>query len=179
MRNLKNLNIDESIKRKKLIYTENWFGKLDQIVIYIFFSWGFVLPFLVYFNPNRDFTKTGIEYYLLFIFSIFCGYVIFRKATEKKLTEIESQFDTEKNKEIINEYCQKMGFEKYRNSKNITIYNSVNTLSLNSNYKISRIFLLDNKKVYLTMIKENYKMNIPVLFSQIILKKEIEKLIKK
>ena len=79
----------------------------------------------------------------------------------------------------INEYCQKMGFEKYRNSKNITIYNSVNTLSLNSNYKISRIFLLDNKKVYLTMIKENYKMNIPVLFSQIILKKEIEKLIKK
>ena len=72
-----------------------------------------------------------------------------------------------------------MGFEKYRNSKNITIYNSVNTLSLNSNYKISRIFLLDNKKVYLTMIKENYKMNIPVLFSQIILKKEIEKLIKK
>ena len=72
-----------------------------------------------------------------------------------------------------------MGFEKYSNSKNITIYNSVNTLSLNSNYKISRIFLLDNKKVYLTMIKENYKMNIPVLFSQIILKKEIEKLIKK
>ena len=85
----------------------------------------------------------------------------------------------QKNKEIINEYCQKMGFEKYSNSKNITIYNSVNTLSLNSNYKISRIFLLDNKKVYLTMIKENYKMNIPVLFSQIILKKEIEKLIKK
>ena len=95
------------------------------------------------------------------------------------MTEIESQFDTEKTKEIINEYCQKMGFEKYSNSKNITIYNSVNTLSLNSNYKISRIFLLDNKKVYLTMIKENYKMNIPVLFSQIILKKEIEKLIKK
>ena len=179
VRNLKNLNIDESIKRKKLIYTENRFDKLDQIVIYIFFSWGFVLPFLVYFDPHRDFTKTGIEYYLLFIFSIFCGYVIFRKATEKKLTEIESQFDIEKNKEIINEYCQKMGFEKYRNSKNITIYNSVNTLSLNSNYKISRIFLLDNKKVYLTMIKENYKMNIPVLFSQIILKKEIEKLIKK
>ena len=178
VRNLKNLNIDESIKRKKLIYTENWFDKLDKIVIYIFFSWGFVLPFLVYFNPHRDFTKTGIEYYLLFLFSIFCGYVIFRKATEKKLTEIESQFDIEKNKEIINEYCQKMGFEKYRNSKNITIYNSVNTLSLNSNYKTSRIFLLDNKKVYLTMIKENYKMNIPVLFSQIILKKEIEKLIK-
>ena len=67
MRNLKNLNIDESIKRKKLIYTENWFGKLDQIVIYIFFSWGFVLPFLVYFNPNRDFTKTGIEYFYLFL----------------------------------------------------------------------------------------------------------------
>lgn len=178
MRNLKNLNIDESIKRKKLIYTENWFEKLDQFVIYIFFSWGFILPFLVFFNPHRDLTKTGIEYYLLFIFSIFCGYVIFRKATEKKLITIESPFNIEKNKEIINEYCQKAGLEKYRNSKNIIIYNSVNSLSFNSNYKISRIFLLDNNKVYLTMIKENYKMNIPVLFSQIILKNEIEKFIK-
>lgn len=176
VRNLKNLNINESIKNKKLIYSENWFDKLDQIIIYIFFSWGFVIPFLVYFDPYRNFNKTGIEYYLLFIFSIFCGYVIFRKATEKKLTEIKSRFDIEKNKEIIHEYCQKMGFEKYRNSKNIIIYNSVNPLSINSNYKTSRIFLIEKNKIYLTMLNENYKMNIPVLFSQIILKREIKKL---
>ena len=176
MRNLKELNITESIKREKLIYTENWFDKLDRIVIYLFFTWGFVLPFLVYFNPHRDFSKTGIEFYLIFIFSIFCAYVIFRKATEKKLTKIESEFDTEKNKELINEYCQKMGFEKYRNSKNIIIYNSVNPLSINSNYKTSRIFLIDKNKIYLTMLKENYKLNIPILFSQMFLKKDIEKL---
>lgn len=176
VRNLKELNITESIKREKLIYTENWFDKLDRIVIYLFFTWGFVLPFLVYFNPHRDFSKTGIEFYLIFIFSIFCAYIIFRKATEKKLTKIESEFDTEKNKELINEYCQKMGFEKYRNSKNIIIYNSVNPLSINSNYKTSRIFLIDKNKIYLTMLKENYKLNIPILFSQMFLKKDIEKL---
>ena len=179
VRKLKELNIAESIKRERLIYTENWFDKLDRIVIYLFFSWGFVIPFLVFFNPHKDLTKTGIEFYLMFIFSIFCAYVIFRKATEKNLTEIKSEFDTEKNKELINEYCQKMGYEKYRNSKNIIIYNSENPLNINSNYKTSRIFLFESNKIYFTMLKENYKMNIPVLFSQIIMKKEIEKLIKK
>ena len=69
-----------------------------------------------------------------------------------------------------------MGFEKYRNSKNIIIYNSVNPLSINSNYKTSRIFLIDKNKIYLTMLKENYKLNIPILFSQMFLKKDIEKL---
>ncbi len=179
MRNIKDLNIDESIKLEKLIYTENWLDKIDQIILYLFFSWGFILPFLIYFNPHRDFEKTGVEYYLLFVFSVFCGFVIYRKANEKRLIAIESKFNEEKNKEIINEYCQKMGFEKYRNSNKVIIYNTVNLFGVNSNFKTSRIFLFENKKVYFTIIKENFRLNIPVLFSQIILKKEIEKLIKK
>jgi hypothetical protein len=176
MRNLKNLNVIESIKCKKLIYTETWLDKLDKIANYLFFSWCFILPFLVYNDPIGDFETTGIEYYLIFIFSIFCGYVIFRKVTEKNLTEIESQFDTEKNKEIINEYCQKMGFEKYGNSKNLIIFNSVN--SLNPNYITTRIFLLQNKSVYLTMIRKSYRLNVPVLFSQLVLKRDLTKMLK-
>ncbi len=176
MRNLKNLNIEESINRKKLIYTERWFDKLDRFVIYLCFTWGFVLPFLIYFDPHRDYAKTGIEYYIVFIFSLFCAYVVYRKATEKKLTEINSQFDSEENRKLINKYCEEKGFEKYRNSKNIIIYNSESAFNIKPNYKVSRIFLLNNQSVYVTMIKENYKINIPVLFSQIFLTKDIEKI---
>jgi hypothetical protein len=165
LRSLKNLNIDESVKRKKLIYAESWYDKIDRFVIYFFFSWGFILPFLIYFDPHRNHDKTGIEYYLVFVFIVFCAYVIFRKVTEKKLTEIKSQFDLEENRKLVNKYCGENGFEKYRNSKNIIVYNSESMFNMNPSYKTSRIFLLKDQSIYITMIKENYRLNIPVLLS--------------
>ena len=113
LRNLKNLDIEESIKCKKLIYTENWFDKIDRFVIYIFFSFGFISPFLVYFDPYRNSKETGIEYYLLFILSVFFGYSFYRKATEKQLTEIKSKFEIEQNRKLINNYSAEKGFEKF------------------------------------------------------------------
>lgn len=176
MRSLKNLNITKSIEKNKLIYSEDWFEKFGTIVLYLFFCSGFIFPFLVYFDPYRDYSKTRTEYYLLFIFSLFFGYSIYRKATEKYLTKIISKYDAEKNKTIITDYCERFGFEKYRNSKNIIIYNKPNFLTINPRFQTSRIFILDKNDIYLTMIKENQKLNIPVLFSQISLKRDIKKL---
>ncbi|SNR25531.1 hypothetical protein SAMN04487979_101437 [Flavobacterium sp. ov086] len=176
MRRLKNLNIRKSIEQNKLVYSENWFDKFDTITIYLFFTWAFLTPFLVYFNPYRDKSKTGIEFYLFFIFSFYSLYVIYRKATEKHLTKITSKYNKEENKLLINEYCEKKGFEKHRNSGNLIIYNNLNYLAINSRFQTSRIFILDKNDIYLTIIKENQKMNIPVLFSQISLKRDIKKL---
>ncbi|MET3025406.1 hypothetical protein ABXT06_01900 [Flavobacterium sp. UW10123] len=176
MRRLKNLNIRKSIEQRKLVFSENWFDKFDTITIYMFFSWGFIMPFLVYFNPYRDYSKTGIEFYLLFIFSFFCAFTIYRKAIEKKLTKIVSKYDTGKNKGIIIEYCESKGFEKHKNSGNLIIYNSLNYLAINPRFQTSRIFILDKNDIYFTMIKENQKMNVPVLFSQISLKRDIKNL---
>ncbi|SHG49655.1 hypothetical protein [Flavobacterium defluvii] len=176
MRSLKNLNIKKSIEQNKLVYSEGWFDKFDRIAIYMFFSWGFLTPFLVYFNHHRDYSKTGIEFYLLFIFSFFCAFTIYRKATEKKLTKIISKYNAEENKLLINEYCEKKGFEKYRNSGNVIIYNRHNYQSINPRDQTSRIFILNKNNIYLTMIKESHKFNLPVLFSQISLKKDIKNL---
>jgi hypothetical protein len=176
MRRLKNLNIRKSIEQNKLVYSENWLDKFDTVTIYMFFSSGFIMPFLVYFNPYRDYSKTGIEFYLLFIFSLFCAFTIYRKATEKRLTKIVSKYNAEENKLLINQYCEKKGFEKQRNSGNIIIYNSLNYLAINPIFQTSRIFILYKNEIYLTMIKENQKMNIPVLFSQISLRRDIKKL---
>ena len=59
VRSLNKLDIEKSIELKKLVYVESWFDKLDRFVIYIFFSWGFILPFLIYFDPYRVYSKTG------------------------------------------------------------------------------------------------------------------------
>lgn len=176
MRRLKNLNSKKSIEQNKLIYSEDWFDKFDRITIYMFFSGGFINPFLIYFDPYRDHSKTGLGYYLLFIFSLFCAFTIYRKATEKQLTKIVSKYNAEENKLLINQYCEKKGFEKQRNSGNVIIYNSLNYLAINPRFQTSRIFILDKNDIYFTMIKENQKMNIPVLFSQISLKRDIKNL---
>lgn len=176
MRSLKNLNIEESLKCKKLIYTEDWYDKIDRFLIYLFFTSGFIYPFLIYFDPHIDQTSKGIGHYLVFFMSIFCAFTIYRKATEKKLTVINSQFDITENRKIINKYCQEQGLVKFRNSKNMIIYNSDNSFNLSSNFHVSRIFLLNEKSIYVTMIKDNLKMNLPVLVSQFFLIKDIKNL---
>lgn len=177
MRSLKNLDIRKSIEQNKLVYSENWFHKFGTIVLYLIFSWGFILPFLIFFDPYRDHSKTGFEFYFLFIFSVFSGYVIYRKATEKQFIKIMTDQNIEKNRLLINEYCKKKGFEKYRNSKDVIIYNSESYLSIPWRYETNRIFILDDNNIYLTIIKENQKLNIPVLFSQISLTRDIRNLI--
>ena len=87
---LKNLQFSESINQQKLVFDEGWFNKLHRIFVYLFFCvWG-VLPFLIYFDPHRNYSQKGIEYYLVFFFTIFCAYVIYRKASEKKLNKLSS-----------------------------------------------------------------------------------------
>lgn len=50
MRSLNKLNIEKSIKSKKLIYNESWVDKFDKINILFVFGLGFVLSFLGFFN---------------------------------------------------------------------------------------------------------------------------------
>jgi len=176
MRNLKNLNRKQSIESKKLIFEESWFDKIDTIVNFVFFGSGGVVPLLSYFDPN--FKGKGIEYFFLLSFSIFCLYSFYKKATEKKFHIIKSQFDEKTNQKIINEYCLENGFEKRKNSNGIIIFNSENTLNIYPNHVTSRIFILSNNEIYFTMLKENFKLNIPVLFSDYITLYQLRKKLK-
>ncbi len=177
MRNLKDLNIEKSIVKRKLVYTESWFDIFDTILLFILFSFLFILPFIVYFDPYRDYSQTGTEYYLLFFISLFFAYAIYRKATEKYLTKIISKYDAERNRAIINEYCNKAGCKRAINSKELIIYNKYpDALAFDSVYLSSRIFILDKNNIYMTVIKKGRKTNFPVLFSQLFLKSDIKKL---
>ena len=176
MRNLKALNIEKSISGAKLVFEENWLDKLDRLAIYLICIWGFILPFAVFFDPNRDRNKTGNEYYLFFFMSIFCIYILYRKAKETRLTEILGNSSQDKNKELVNNYCFDLGFDRVRNSKNLIIFNSDKTFGLGSNYHVSRIFIFKENRVYFTVIQDSYRSNVPVLFTQFILKKDLEKL---
>ena len=174
MRNLKNLNKSRSIEKQKLVFDENWSDKIDTIVFCAFFLWGAILPFLIFFDPHKN--DDGPEYYFIFVFSVFCFFAIYKKLREKYFYKIETKNNEVKNAEIICKYCLKDGYEKSRNSNEFIIYNLPYSMSINSSHEISRIFLLKGNKIYFTMIKENHKLNIPVLFSDFFVKNDIKKL---
>ena len=76
----------------------------------------------------------------------------------------------------MNNYCFDLGFDRVRNSKNLIIFNSDKAFGLGSNYHICRIFIFKENRVYFTVIQDSYRSNVPVLFTQFILKKDLEKL---
>ena len=179
MRNLKALNTEKSIESSKLVFDETWVDKFEKWGLYLLCFYVFVLPFTIFFDPYRDINKTGNEYYIVFFLSIISTYIFYRKATEKKLTEIIGKSDIDKNKELVNNYCSELGYEKYRNSKILLIYNSENLFGWGSQHQVSRIFMFKENKIYFTIIKDGFKLNFPVLFSQFILKNDLLKLLQK
>lgn len=109
--------------------------------------------------------------------SLFSIYLIYRKATEKKLIKISGLNNQEQNRELVNEYCIKEKFEKYRDAKDIIIYNEDADLSINPDYKTSYIFLLKDNIVLFTIIKERFKVNLPVLTKHLSVKRDLRKIL--
>lgn len=177
MRKLEQLNIDESINQQKLIFKESWLDKLDAIAIYFFFTWAAILPFILYFDPHRDRTETGFIYYLLFLMTFFSVYVIYRKATDKKLIKISTNNNQEQNRTLINSYCLRENFEKHKDTKDLIIYNEDADFNINPEYKTSYIFVLSDNKVLFTILKERYKLNLPTLTKHLVVKADLKKLL--
>ncbi|WP_264521275.1 hypothetical protein [Flavobacterium sp. N1994] len=180
MRNLKDIDINKSLEQKKLIYPEKWFEKFDSLCVYFFFCIVFIMPFLVYFDPYRNKIKTGSEYYLLFIVSLISIYGIYRKATEKCLSKIITQNEKAKNKKLVKEYCEKLGYVMSQNSKStkdLYIFDASGFISMRPTDKTCRIFIFDKQTIYFTTIRDNFAGNPPVLTTHIILKYDLKKLV--
>jgi len=178
VRTLKQLDINGSIKQEKLIFKESWLDKFDTITVYFVFGWATIVPFLVYFDPHRNKNETGLFHYLIFLMTFLSIYVIYRKATENKLIKITSSNTQELNRSLINEYCIKENFRKYRDTKDIIIYNEDADFNINPNWVTSYIFLLKDNNILFTIIKERYKVNLPTLTKHLVVKNDLRKILK-
>lgn len=134
MRQLKKLDIHKSILHKKLIYEEGFFDTSDSIFFYLinFITIvGSILIWKVHFNPNDKFI-IYITPFLIF----YCLYSIYRKATEKKISILETPFDKERNKQILFEFGKKRRYDIYRDTKDCLILNEPNNY-FNSTYIVN------------------------------------------
>lgn len=176
MRLITKIDIVESVSRHKLIFQEDWLDKFDRFVVYIFFSGLIIYPALTFFEA--DFNKPNdkiISLTLLPICILFGLYVIYRKATEKLLFKLTTPFDRQKNKQILLNYADKHQLEIYRKSNDCLIFNE-SLGDFNPSYKKSMVFILKDNEVLFTILKDQYKLNLPTLTSHLFLKHDLKRL---
>ena len=178
MRRISKIDIDESVLRHKLIFQEEWLDKFDRYVVYILFSGLIIYPALTIFeadfnNPNDKFISLTI----LPLSILFGLYVVYRKATEKLLFTLTTPFDRQKNKQILLTYADKQQLDVYRKSNDCLILNQ-SLGDFNPSYKKSMIFILKDNQVLFTILKDQYKLNLPTLTSHLFLKHDLKKLFK-
>lgn len=102
-------------------------------------------------------------------------YVIYRKATEKFFYKLTTPFDRQKNKQVLLSYADKQQFEIYRKSNDCIILNE-SLGDFNPSYKKSMVFILKDNEVLFTILKDQYKLNLPTLTSHLFLKHDLKKL---
>jgi len=164
MRRLDDFDWQKSIQTSRLVFKETWIDILDRFVIYLVFSAGVIAPALIFFDPYRNTQHDDMWWLLAVLPSIVCLYIIYRKATEKRLTIIGTQLDAKYNRTILLTYAKKFGYEIFKDSENLLIFTEQNT-DFNEDYKKSRIFLLTENKILFAIIQDRFKLNLPVIIS--------------
>ncbi|WP_460610461.1 hypothetical protein [Hymenobacter terrigena] len=177
MRRLQGINISSSLKANKLVFDVPWTDVLDSIAFYLFFSSPIV--FIGILVNNTDFNNSNDAFLVAIILpliALLCGYVMYRKATERKLTKITSRFDEAENHQLLLEYAASHSLEVYSNASCLLICNEP-LGGWNDNYKRSYIFILSSHNVYVSALKDTAKLNLPVIISYIFLKRDLRKLL--
>ncbi|MCG9911296.1 MAG: hypothetical protein MH137_08335 [Flavobacteriales bacterium] len=176
MRRIENINIDQSVKRQKLVFEEDWFDKLDRIFIYLFTSGFVVYPLLAI--KEADFSNINDKFISLTIFPmliVFGIYVIYRKATEKRLMKINTPFDRQKNRQILLDYAKQQQLEIFRSSKECLIFNEP-VYHFNSLHKKSIVIMVLDNVIYFTVLVDRFRFNLPTMIFHHVLKYDLKKL---
>jgi len=179
MRELRKINIEDSVSKKWLTFDEGCLGKLNRLAVLVLFGQFIFLPVLMILNEK--FISSNDEFILHWVLpiSILIGlYGIFRSLTEKQLIKINTSQDRQTIKKAILEYAEKNQLEIYRKSNDCIILNSLSYMYINTSHRKTRIFFFNDGLLLFTVIRDNFKVSIPVFFTHLFLKHDLKKFLK-
>lgn len=179
MRTLRNLDINKSIESRKLIFEENWSDKFDNFTNYLIFIALINSSVLCLKEINPLSSNDRVGYYLFPLVIVFCLYGFYCKFSEKHLKEIKFYIHKEEAKQKILEYGKKYNYRISKISDNLVFLNeSINNFSSRNHEKTILVFFKSDSILY-TIIKEGYRLNAPVLFSQHFTRRDLKKMLQK
>lgn len=159
MERMNNLNIGESLEEGKLVFSESFSNKTGDIMLYVVLGFFVLLPFYLLLVQSQ----LNPVFYLLFFLAGFSLYIIYRKAVEKRLISMSSRYGLKKNIALIRSYCENKGMTTIMSSENCAIFSEADFFYLDSEAAILRVFLFKNNEVYFTIVKDNPRVNLPVV----------------
>lgn len=166
MRNISYLNINESIKKKRLIHKRDLIDKIDYYTfIFLWISSIVAIFFLI-----KD------NYFFCLIIFIILSYFLIRKIFEYRLKIIKTNNSIELNKERVLKYINERKFELYRNNSKCIIFNESDD---NFGHCTTTILFFIDDLVYYTTIKDGFKMNFPTIITHIFIKRDLKKILTK
>lgn len=178
MRILKNLEIEESISSKKLMFEESWWEKFDTFTNYFMFL-ALIVSSILAFGSVKSSANSDLEYLLCGSGLFFGLYGFYCKFTEKDLKEIKFNIHKEDAKQRILEYGNKNNYRVSKISNNLIFLNEPTSGYTLGNYEKTIMIFFKNESILYTLIKENARLNVPVLFSQHIVRIDLKKILKK
>lgn len=180
MRTLKKLDISKSISSKRLVVEESWFDKLDDFFNYFLFISLVIFSILTLKEINPNSPNDTLGYYIFPLVIFFCLYGFYCKFSEKHLKEIKFEIHKEDAKQRILEFGKKYGYRISKISSDLIFFNKLTSESdfVPGNYEKTIVIFFKNNCILYTSIREGWRLNFPVLFSQHIIKRNLKKILK-
>jgi hypothetical protein len=176
LRNVLQTDLEKSFAKQKLVFKEGWMDKYDYLIVYSIF--GLIAGFCIstikddFFYETDKFTFLTV-YGLLTLFSL---YIIYRKATEKHLIRIKTEYTAQENVKVLMNLAHKQELGIYYKSNNFLIFN--NPIDLNPGQNSYMIFLVTNNLILFTILHDRQPI-FPSLVLHLFIKRDIGKLLKK
>ncbi len=176
MRSLKNLDIEKSIQTRKLVSDESWFDKFDTYINYLMFL-GLMAPAIFSLGNIKSSANSDFEYFLLICPLLFGLYGFYCKFTERHLKEIKFTIHKEEAKRRILEYGKKYDYRISKISNNLIFLNEPTDSFSFGNHETTTMVFFQDQSILFTLIKDASRLNVPVLISQHIIRRDFKKLL--
>lgn len=170
MRKIVNINITKSIKLGKLSFSEDGTDKFAKLISYFTLILAIYICCSTYYFEIQS--NKELIIYLIVVLIVFLLYCIYRLAIEKTILEVKTNFNIETNRKMLLDFARKNDYQVSKDSNECLILNKDGYIFSKI---ISLVIIIQDNKLYLTILKDGFKFNVPTLFSHISTKNELEK----
>ena len=176
---LKDIQIEKSITKKRLCYKRNWFEYFEVIIFNFSLIFGFILcPYLIY-KDELNFKNVNdrlIGNYILPLIVFFAVYMVLRSFTQFRLKQIKTNHDDEYNLKSILTFAKSEQYMVRRKYNQCII---LDQLKMDNKYAKTGVLILKNGDIYFTYVQDGFRLNTPTVISHLFFGWRLKKWIKK